>query len=139
MSIFGIIGFSCLIGILVYAIGVLTVVIINDYEDTIFIVTIILTVITIILGVVAGIALTTSDEKIYVAKYEAQKTTIEQSLKSDMLGDFERIELVNEATELNGELAERKAKFELWHHVHFDNHIYDNVEFIEFGGRDNGN
>jgi hypothetical protein len=68
-----------------------------------------------------------------VAKYEAQKATIEQSLDSDVLSGLERIELVNEAAELNGELAERKAQSERWHVVYYEDGIYDNVESICIG------
>ena len=38
-------------------------------------------------------------------------------------------------TELNGELAERKARFEIWHFVTYDNTIYDDVEFINLRGK----
>lgn len=80
----------------------------------------------------AGIGLATEHEKIWVEKYEAQKQTIEMSLESDELSGYERIQLVTKATELNGELAEKKASFDLWHTVYYDNTIYDNVEPINF-------
>ena len=77
-----------------------------------------------------GIGINTNSEKIYVKKYLAQKHTIEQSLKNENLTGLERIQLVNKATELNGEFAEKKAHFELWYFVVYDNTIYDGVELI---------
>ena len=53
------------------------------------------------------------------------------SLENEELSGLERIELVKQATELNGELAERKARVQLWHFVVYDNTIYDNVELIK--------
>ena len=82
-------------------------------------------------GIFAGIGLNTENEKIYVQKYLAQKQTIEMSLKNEDLTGLERIELVKQATELNGEVAKRKARFQLWHFVVYDNTIYDNVELIK--------
>jgi hypothetical protein len=82
-------------------------------------------------AVFIGIGINTQEEKVYVQKYLAQKETIEMSLKNEELTGLERIELVKQATELNGELAERKARFQLWHFVVYDNTIYDNVELIK--------
>jgi hypothetical protein len=82
-------------------------------------------------AVFIGIGINTQEEKVYVQKYLAQKQTIEMSLENEELSGLERIELVKQATELNGELAERKARFQLWHFVVYDNTIYDNVELIK--------
>lgn len=84
-----------------------------------------------IIGIFAGIGFNTENEKVYVQKYLVQKQTIEMSLQNEDLTGFERIELVRQATELNGEVAERKARFQLWHFVVYDNTIYDNVELIK--------
>lgn len=80
---------------------------------------------------VIGIGISTECDRIWVAKYEAQKYTIEASIDSDVLSGLERIQLVEKATELNGELARRKAEFNLWHYATFDRTIYDNVELIQ--------
>ncbi len=85
-----------------------------------------------------GVGIYTQNEKVYVQKYLAQKHTIEMSLASEELTGLERVQLVTKATELNGELAERKARFNLWHYVSYDNTIYKNIEFIDLGGGDNG-
>ena len=82
-------------------------------------------------AVFIGIGINTQEEKVYVQKYLAQKQTIEMSLENEELTGLERIELVKQATELNGEIAERKAKFQLWHFVVYDNTIYDNVDLIK--------
>lgn len=82
-------------------------------------------------AVFIGIGINTQEEKVYVQKYLAQKQTIEMSLENEELTGLERIELVKQATELNGEISERKARFQLWHFVVYDNTIYDNVELIK--------
>ena len=79
-----------------------------------------------------GVKLNTDSHKAYLQKYLIQKETIEMSLESDNLSGFERVELVKQATELNGELAERKAYIKYWYSGVGDNTIYDNIEFIKF-------
>ena len=85
-----------------------------------------------IAGTFIGIGINTEYELAYVARYEVQKETIEMSLNSEALSGMERIELVNKAVELNGEMAERKAMYDRWHYVTFDDSIYDGIEFIKF-------
>ena len=77
-----------------------------------------------------GIQINTNSEKAYLQKYLIQKETIEMSLENDNLSGFERVELVKQATELNGKLAEKKAYIKYWYSGVNDNTIYDNVEFI---------
>lgn len=133
MSIFGIIAITGLMAILVFCIGCLASdTAIWSYSDKGITIAAVIAAAVWIIGILVGIGLVTEDERIYVAKYEMQKTTIEESLESDTLTGLERIELVNKAIELNGELAERKARFDLWHTVHYDNSIYDDVDFISF-------
>lgn len=59
-----------------------------------------------------------------IAGYEAQKITIEQSLDNEDLSGLERIELVNNASELNEWLAEEKIEISKW--TKFD--IYSSVK-----------
>lgn len=47
--------------------------------------------------------------------YRAQKATIESSLQSDLLSGYERVALVQQATECNQELAERQYKASRWY------------------------
>lgn len=139
MSIFGIIGLVFLFATLFGLISGLVFTMIDccTYKKVVrigWITSISIFLVTWIAGVFIGIGIGDKEERVFVARYNAQKYTIEQSLKQDTLGGLERIELVKQATELNGELAERKAKFDLWYHVHYDNSIYDNVELIDLGG-----
>lgn len=84
-----------------------------------------------IVFVTIGIGINTHYERLFVKKFLAQKETIERSFENDNLTGLERIQLVSKATDINGEMAERKARFELWYFVVFDNTIYDNVELIK--------
>ena len=47
--------------------------------------------------------------------YNASKTTIEDSLQSDLLTGYERMALVQQAAEYNQELAERQYKASRWY------------------------
>ena len=47
--------------------------------------------------------------------YRAQKETIESSLQSELLSGYERVALVQQATECNQELAERQYKASQWY------------------------
>ena len=133
MSIFGIIGISIGITLILFLVFVLVAVATDNEDNDKFWNIVIVASIVIIMGsTLIGIGIATEDERVYIAEYEIQKLTIEQSLKSDMLTGLERVELVNKAIELNGELAKRKASFNLWHTVYYDNSIYDNVDFIVF-------
>lgn len=78
-----------------------------------------------------GVAINTECHKVWIAGYEAQKETIEASIVSENLSGLERVELVAVAAELNAELATRKARFNLWHHVTFDDTLYDDVDLIQ--------
>lgn len=132
MSIFGIIGLTFLIGLMVFAIGIL-IMLLCDYLETWGVIACIVVGIAVwIAGIFIGIGLNTEYERTYIAKYEVQKSTIEMSLDSDALSGMERVQLVNKAVELNGEMAERKAMYERWHYVTYDNSLYDNVELIKF-------
>ena len=130
MSIFGIVGLSFLIAcFIVYVFGLIAA---FPYKEnwTIFNIGIIVAGVIFIASIFIGVGINTECAQVWSAKYEAQKTTIEQSLDSDVLTGLERIELVNKAAELNGELAERKASSELWHYVYYDDTVYKNIEPI---------
>lgn len=135
MSIFGIIGLSLLVSVFVF---ILTAIIANFIFDWEFdewwqkLVLALAIIATIVGGTCGGICATTEDAQIFVAQYEMEKITIENSLESDYISGLERIKLVNKAVELNGELAARKVRYNRWHHVTFDKHVYDDVEFIKF-------
>lgn len=133
MSILGIIALGVLIAALVdliLSIPFFVVEVLNDHPGWIATIMIGVFLIIVVVTSLIGIGVTTENERIFIAKYEMQKETVERSLASDAITPMERIELVNKVIELNGELAERKAFCDRWHVVLYDNHIYDNVEFI---------
>ena len=140
MNIFGIIGLSFLIFGIIYVLLMIPLAF-SDEEDIPIKYPMIVSIIIPILWVCSifiGIGIVTEDEKVYVQKYLAQKQTIEMSLASEELTGLERVQLVTKATELNGKFAEKKARFNLWHFVVYDNTIYDGVELIDLkGGGDN--
>ena len=136
MSIFGIILLALLLAGVIFAVGIFIFGVINEWDDLSrgqMIALIIISGTIWIGGIFIGIGLNTESDRIFIAKYNAQKYTIEQSLKSDVLSGLERVQLVNQAAELNGELSERKTMYERWHHVCYDNTIYDDAEFITLG------
>ena len=133
MSIWGIIGIGFAIALVLWLVAMLvTFLIENDDADyTVARLVISIMAIAIWIGAVfIGIGIYTEEERIFIAKFEAQKQTIEMSLDSENLSGLERIELVKQASELNGEMAERKAKLQVWHYVTYNNSMYDNIEPI---------
>lgn len=95
---------------------------------------IVLIILTFTLTCCITITITTEEENIYVAQYVAQKQTIEQSLRNENLTGLERVELVQKATELNGELAKRKARYSKWYYVVWgEKNLYDDIELINLG------
>lgn len=133
MSIFGIIGIGFAIAFALWAISMpVTFLIENDDADyTVARWVISIMAIAIWIGTVfIGIWIYTEDDRLFIAKFEAQKQTIEMSLDNENLSGLEKIELVKQASELNGEMAERKAKLQVWHYVTYNNSMYDNIEPI---------
>ena len=135
MSIFGIIGLSFLValGMTCVAYGILYAIDECTYgvDDWVFVLVLVGTlVVTLVGGTFAGIAINDEQQKLFIVQYEAQKEVIEGSLESEVLTGFERVELVKQASELNGELATRKAKYDIWHYVTYEDGLYDNIEPI---------
>ena len=131
MSIFGIILICLIIAIIIFAIGI-AIIELGEPERTglwVFIITCVSFCVWIGL-IFIGIGINTESEKIYIKEYLAQKETIEASLEIELSG-LERLEIVKQVTELNAEFAYRKANFELWHFVVYDNTIYDGIELIK--------
>lgn len=138
MSIFGIIALTLLISVIVFFLSWGLCYLIQEYmekwsDDYWFLTWLISLIIAIcawIGFIFIGIGTYTEEERIFIARFEAQKQTIEMSLENENLSGLEKIELVKKATELNGELAERKSRFNMWHYVSYDNSMYDNIEPI---------
>ena len=138
MSIFGIITICAAIALLLLGVsGGLIYGAFDDFFDEYekqtktFIITAICLGVFFIASIFVGIGINTEDERVFVQRYLAQKETIEASLEQEEMGGLERLELVKQASTLNGNVAERKARFELWHYVFYDNTIYDGVELID--------
>lgn len=130
MNIFVIMFLSLLIGLLIGAVYMLCT--IDSYWDHHFIIALVIGLVITIGGTFVGIGILTNEEQAYIAKYEAQKHTIEASLQSDVLSGLERVQLVTQAVTLNGELAEKKARIGRWYYVTYDDTMYDGIEFVEF-------
>lgn len=136
MSLIGIIVLAFLCALVAFAIGMLVYTAADPYNEVLwFVIITIVAVAVLVGGIFLGIELTTGEARAFVASFKAEKTTIEYSINNDALSGLERVELVKLACELNGELAARKEKSTFWHWVYFEKGIYDNVEFIDFGGK----
>ena len=136
MSIFVIILLSLIAGLLLGGLYALIIEVrsshYNSFKKRHWIIFSIIVLLITLIGTFAEIGINTQDAKAYCAKFEAQKTTIEYSLECEDLSGLERVELVNKAVELNGELAEKKAWADVWHIVYYDNDIYGDLEPITF-------
>lgn len=76
------------------------------------------------------------DSNSYVNSYIIKKATIEESLKSESLTGFERIELVKQATEINADLAQKKYEITKWYGSYLNKEI-ENLEYIDLNVGDN--
>ena len=70
------------------------------------------------------------DSNSYVNSYAIKKATIEESLKSETLTGFERIELVKQAAEINANLAQKKYEITKWYGFYLNKEI-ENLEYID--------
>lgn len=133
MSIFGIIGISFTIAVLIGLVVDLLMIPFCDDKWLIITPLIVAFVLTIPFTFL-GIGINTESAREYRASFEAQKDVIEQSLELDSLSGLERIDIVTKAAELNGEMAAKMVIAERWHVVFYDDTIYDGVELIKLDG-----
>ena len=68
-----------------------------------------------ILAVIVTLYMRVEMSRQWAVGYRAQKETIESSLQSELLSGYERVALVQQATECNQELAERQYKASRWY------------------------
>lgn len=134
MSIFGIIGISFTIAVLIALLVDLLMIPICIDDKWLVIIPIIAAFVLTIPFTFLGIGINTESAREYRANFEAQKAVIEQSLELDSLSGLERIDLVTKAAELNGNMAARLVSAERWHVVFYDDTIYDGVELIKLDG-----
>ena len=66
-----------------------------------------------------------------VEKYKANKFTIETSLQNNNLTGFERIDLVNQASDKNAWLAEKKYEIKQWYNFYLNKDIIIELELID--------
>ena len=76
------------------------------------------------------------DSNSYVNSYAIKKATIEESLKSEALTGFERIELVKQAAEINADLAQKKYEITKWYGFYLNKEI-ENLEYIDLNVGEN--
>lgn len=107
--------FSILIGLLVGLVPLLVVLLIylvvEDHEKLF----IRIVCVAFILTVMGSFYVNVEMSRQWAVGYRAQKATIESSLQSDLLSGYERVALVQQATECNQELAERQYKASRWY------------------------
>lgn len=133
MSIFLIALLAFLIGTLVSLVVALCF-LVFDADERCYKICAAVAIVVFISGTFIGIGMNTDSEKVYIANYNAQKTTIEQSLTSDVLTGLERVELVKQASELNGEVSQKKAQYDIWHYICYGGNLFKNVELIDLSG-----
>ena len=71
--------------------------------------------VALILTVMGSLYIRVEMSRQWAVGYRAQKETIESSLQSELLSGYERVALVQQATECNQELAERQYKASQWY------------------------
>nr|DAH36801.1 MAG TPA: hypothetical protein [Caudoviricetes sp.] len=86
-------------------------VLVEDYEKLF----IGISCVALILTVMGSLYIRVEMSRQWAVGYRAQKATIESSLQSDLLSGYERVALVQQATECNQELAERQYKASQWY------------------------
>lgn len=127
-------GIGILLGsfVLLTVFGLLIAMTANPYnEERAFVITLVVTAVLSVL-ITVGSAISFDDSnRAYTEIFNAKKTTIEQSLNSDVLSGLERIELVKMATEMNGDLASRKYSIKRWYTITSDKNMFDDLEYIK--------
>ena len=88
------------------------------------------TIVCSILGLILGGYIDIVNYEAYISSYNAKKEVIELSLKSETISDLEKIEIVKQVTELNGELAEAKVSYNKFIYFYLDRNKINNIEAI---------
>lgn len=86
-----------------------------------------------ILGSLIGIYIDNITYTKYINSYIAKKDVIERSITNNNLSDLEKIEIVKQIVELNGELAEKKTEYnQKLLYFYLDTNKINKVKEIEF-------
>jgi hypothetical protein len=115
MSIFGIIGigFAIAFALWVVAMGV-SLIVENDNGADYSVAQWFISIMAIAIWIGAvfiGIGIYTEDERLFIARFEAQKQTIEMSLDNENLSGFERVELVSKQVNLTERWQNAKQNY----------------------------
>lgn len=99
------------VGLLPLLVVLLIYVLVEDHEKLF----ITIGCVVFILTVMGSLYIRVEMSRQWAVGYRAQKATIESSLQSDLVSGYERVALVQQATECNQELAERQYKASRWY------------------------
>ena len=105
------IAMGMFVGLLPLLVVLLIYVLVEDHEKLF----IMIGCVVFILTVMGSFYMSVEMSRQWAVGYRAQKATIESSLQSDLLSGYERVALVQQATECNQELAERQYKASRWY------------------------
>ena len=120
-----------------FLIGILIISFVEMISNNIGIISIILILIILtVSGGLIGIYFNKINYDIYINSYIAKKEVIEQSLNNEILSDLEKIELVKQVIELNGELAENKVKYNKFICFYLDRNKINNIEMINLENKE---
>lgn len=121
-----------LIGLLISFVIVCLVSIENDN----LILNIFIFILSITIGIIVGYYVDKLNYEQYINSYTIKKETIESSLNSNILSDLEKIELLKQVVELNGELAENKVKVNKFIYFYLDKSKINELEKINLEDRE---
>lgn len=120
--------FGILLGILT---GILISMVLLLVERPFVAITII--IISAIVGALIGIYIDNITYTKYINSYIVKKEVIERSMTNNNLSDLEKIEIVKQIVELNGELAEKKTEYnQKLLYFYLDANKINELEEIEF-------
>ena len=108
-----------------------------DFNKAVIVtITVIYSIVAIIISLFVPYYVEKENSNSYVNSYTIKKATIEESLKSEALTGFERIELVKQATEINADLAQKKYEITKWYGFYLNKEI-ENLEYIDLNAGEN--
>lgn len=119
MIIFGLLGCLCgvVIGFILY--------VAKDETKYVFPISLVTTIVFMIIsGIFSWIYIVDEANK-YIAQYESAKYTIESSLQNENLTGYEKVALVNQATQYNQELAGKQYEATRWYNIQYDDRIFE--------------
>ena len=95
------------------------------------IIPVIVVVLITILGGIIGIYFDRINYEKYINSYIIKKQVIEESLNNEILSGLEKLELLKQVVELNGEYAEKKTIYNKPIYFYLDRDKINNIEMIK--------